>query len=89
MHRNGSNVVNGRYFVDKDPHKTLAHYSSFRKVDTAGLRAQYDAATKMTRGGSDEGIAAGAVPGRGAAALRHGRERRQRQRDRSVAIASS
>ena len=41
VHRRGSNVVNGEYYVDHDPHKTLAHYSAFRRVDTAGLRRLY------------------------------------------------
>ena len=41
VHREGSNVVNGRYYVDYDPKNTIAHYSSFRRVDVAGLRKQY------------------------------------------------
>jgi PelA/Pel-15E family pectate lyase len=48
VHRSGSNVVNGRYYVDKDPKKTIGHYSAFRRVDTAALRAQYEAAAKMS-----------------------------------------
>ena len=40
VHREGSNVVNGRYFVDYDPANTLGHYSAFREVDVAGLRRQ-------------------------------------------------
>jgi PelA/Pel-15E family pectate lyase len=48
VHRTGSNVVNGRYYVDKDPRKTIGHYSAFRRVDTADLRAQYEAAVKMS-----------------------------------------
>ena len=48
VHRTGSNVVNGRYFVDYDPHKTLGHYSAFRKLDVPGLRKQYQAARAMT-----------------------------------------
>jgi len=44
VHREGSNVVNGRYYVDDNPAKTLAHYSSFRRIDIAGLRKQYAAA---------------------------------------------
>ncbi len=48
VHRTGSNVTNGRYYVDKDPKKTLAHYSSFRRVDTAALRGSIEAATKMS-----------------------------------------
>ena len=38
VHREGSNVVNGRYYVDYSPSRTLAHYSSFRRIDVAGLR---------------------------------------------------
>jgi PelA/Pel-15E family pectate lyase len=41
VHREGSNVVNGRYFVDDSPKNTLAHYSAFRRVDVAGLRTRY------------------------------------------------
>jgi PelA/Pel-15E family pectate lyase len=44
VHREGSNVVNGRYFVDKNPKGTIVHYSSFRNIDIAALRRQYDAA---------------------------------------------
>lgn len=44
VHRSGSNVVNGRYFADYDPAKPLGHYSAFRAVDTAGLRARLAAA---------------------------------------------
>ena len=36
VHREGSNVFNGRYFVDKNPKGTIQHYSSFRRVDVAG-----------------------------------------------------
>jgi PelA/Pel-15E family pectate lyase len=45
VHRRGSNVVNGRYFVDHDPANTIGHYSSFRAIDLAGLRRDYDALT--------------------------------------------
>ncbi len=40
VHRRGSNVVNGEYYVDRNPEKTLGHYSSFRHVDVARLRAR-------------------------------------------------
>jgi hypothetical protein len=49
VHRTGSNVANGRYYVDHDPKKTLAHYSAFRRIDVAGLRKQYSAARAMSR----------------------------------------
>jgi PelA/Pel-15E family pectate lyase len=43
VHRTGSNVVNGRYYVDEDPRNTVIHYGSFRKLDTAPLRTRYAA----------------------------------------------
>lgn len=42
VHRRGSNVVNGEYYVDKDPANTIVHYNSFRKLDVPALRAQYE-----------------------------------------------
>jgi PelA/Pel-15E family pectate lyase len=47
VHREGSNVVNGRYYVDHDPANTLGHYSSFRRIDVAGLRRLYDEARRI------------------------------------------
>ena len=44
VHREGSNVFNGRYFVDKSPTGTIVHYSAFRNIDVAGLRKQYESA---------------------------------------------
>ncbi|MGH9386253.1 MAG: hypothetical protein ACRD2N_18410, partial [Vicinamibacterales bacterium] len=44
VHRTGSNVVNGRYFVDSNPTGTIAHYSSFRRIDVAGLRKMHEEA---------------------------------------------
>ena len=41
VHREGSNVVNGRYFANYDSANTLAHYSAFRAVDVADLRKRY------------------------------------------------
>jgi len=42
VHRRGSNVVNGEYYVDYSPENTLAHYSAYRRVDVAALRRQYE-----------------------------------------------
>jgi PelA/Pel-15E family pectate lyase len=47
VHREGSNVVNGRYVVNDDPRHTIGHYSSFRRVDVDGLRAKYEAARAL------------------------------------------
>ena len=44
VHREGSNAVNGRYFVDYNPKNTIGHYSAFRRVDLPGLRKQYEEA---------------------------------------------
>jgi len=41
VHREGSNVVSGRYYFDHDSKNTLAHYSGFRRIDVAALRKQY------------------------------------------------
>jgi len=62
VHREGSNVFNGRYFVDYSPKSTLAHYSAFRRVDVAGLRKQYaDAkATPPAEATKDSPLVAGA-----------------------------
>lgn len=38
VHRRGSNVVNGEYYVDESPERTLGHYSGFRTVNVAALR---------------------------------------------------
>ena len=43
VHRRGSNVVNGAYYVDHDPAATIGHYSSTRAIDVAKLRREYAA----------------------------------------------
>jgi hypothetical protein len=66
VHREGSNVVNGRYYADGNPKNTLAHYSGFRRVDVAGLRKQYAEAAAMPPAeaikGSPLAPGAGVVP---------------------------
>jgi PelA/Pel-15E family pectate lyase len=42
VHRRGSNVVNGEYYVDYSPERTLGHYNAFRRIDVAGLRRRYE-----------------------------------------------
>ncbi len=42
VHRRGSNVVNGEYYTDSNPQNTLGHYSSFRHLDVAKLRREYE-----------------------------------------------
>lgn len=66
VHRQGSNVVNGKYYVDHDPARTLGHYSAFRRVDVPGLRRRYEAQRAMSpavvTAGSPLRAAAGATP---------------------------
>ena len=55
LHRSGSNVVNGRYYVDHAPGNPLGHYSSLRRLDVEGLRARWEklrglASAEVTRG---------------------------------------
>lgn len=42
VHRRGSNVVNGEYYVDHDPSHTIGHYNPRRSVDVAKLRREYE-----------------------------------------------
>ena len=66
VHRRGSNVVNGEYYVDGDPRNTIGHYSSFRQVDVARLREEYAAARALPSAEATKGSpllpGAGAVP---------------------------
>ncbi len=41
VHRKGSNVVNGTYFIDQDISNTIAHYSSGAFIDPEALRQRY------------------------------------------------
>jgi hypothetical protein len=63
VHRRGSNVVNGRYYVDHSPDRTPGHYSAFRRVDVAGLRTQYNALRAMSRAEATAGSPLLADPG--------------------------
>ena len=47
VHRRGSNIANGEYYVDYDPKRAIGHYSSTRRIDTAALRRKYEEARKM------------------------------------------
>jgi hypothetical protein len=48
VHRYGSNIHNGAYYVDYDWHDTPSHYSAGRNIDTAALRKTYDELAAMT-----------------------------------------
>ena len=66
VHRRGSNVINGRYYVDYDPANTIGHYSAFRRVDVARLRKLYEEAKAMSPAEAGKGspllAGAGAIP---------------------------
>ena len=49
VHREGSNVYNGRYFYDGNPEGTLAHYGSFTSVNPKALREAYEAVKKIPK----------------------------------------
>jgi PelA/Pel-15E family pectate lyase len=40
VHRRGSNIVNGAYYVDYSPAATLGHYSAYRSIDIPALRRE-------------------------------------------------
>jgi hypothetical protein len=67
VHREGSNVVNGRYYWDHDPKDTLGHYSSFRNVNIPALRKLYADAKAMSPEQATKGSPL--APGRGVAPL--------------------
>ena len=48
VHRRGSNVENGDYYVDYDSRNTLGHYGSMRRLNTAALRARYEQLRAMS-----------------------------------------
>jgi hypothetical protein len=48
IHRKGSNSTNGQYYADANPNDVIGHYGSFRNLDTAALRADYEAAAALS-----------------------------------------
>jgi PelA/Pel-15E family pectate lyase len=42
VHRTGSNVFNGHYYVDSNHTDIIKHYGSFRRLDVPDLRARYE-----------------------------------------------
>ncbi len=49
VHREGTNVYNGRYFYDNNPEGTLAHYGSFTTANPKALREAYEAVKKIPK----------------------------------------
>ena len=48
VHRYGSNIWNGAYYVDYDHRATPSHYSAGRNINIAGLQATYDQLSSMS-----------------------------------------
>ena len=48
IHRRGSNITNGHYYADTNPTNLIVHYGSFRNLDTAAIRAEYEAAVALS-----------------------------------------
>jgi len=48
VHRTGSNVVNGHYYVDYNPEATPGHYSAWRAIDLDKLRHDYEALAALS-----------------------------------------
>ena len=48
IHRRGSNITNGHYYADTNPTNLIIHYGSFRNLDTAAIRAEYEAAAALS-----------------------------------------
>ena len=49
VHRRGSNVVNGAYYWDHSSEKPITHYSQWRNLDVAALRARYEGLVNLDR----------------------------------------
>lgn len=49
VHREGTNVYNGRYFYDQEPEGTLAHYGSFTSVNTKAIREAFEAVKQIPK----------------------------------------
>lgn len=49
VHRRGSNVVNGAYYVDYSPEAVLGHYSAYRAIDIPAMRRELAALRRQPR----------------------------------------
>ena len=63
IHRRGSNATNGQYYADDNPDNLIVHYGSFRNVDTAALRREYEALAAMPAEEATRGSPLKARPG--------------------------
>ncbi|WP_374322282.1 pectate lyase [Brevundimonas sp.] len=63
IHRRGSNIANGQYYADDNPTNLIVHYGSFRNVDTAALRREYEQLAVMPVSEATHGSPLKARPG--------------------------
>ena len=49
VHRKGGNIYDGKYYIDQNIEKTIAHYSSATFVNPVKLRQDYEAVKKIDR----------------------------------------
>ncbi|MBN1379843.1 MAG: pectate lyase [Gammaproteobacteria bacterium] len=42
LHRKGSNVANGKYYIDYNPEKTIIHYGSTRQLNVDAIRKYFE-----------------------------------------------
>ncbi|WP_426039807.1 pectate lyase [Brevundimonas sp. DC300-4] len=63
VHRRGSNVANGEYYVNEDPRDIVVHTGGLRSIDVAGLRARYAELAAKTSAQASAGSALLAEPG--------------------------
>ena len=49
VHREGTNVYNGRYVVNDNPEGTIAHYNSFAVINPSQLRKYYEMTLALPR----------------------------------------
>lgn len=69
VHRYGSNINNGAYYIDKDITNTLSHYSAGRAIDIAGLEKRYNELNGMSTGEIAQMAARSPLKGAGTRAL--------------------
>lgn len=67
VHRKGSNVVHGFYYVDYDPENLLSHYGGRTSIDVEALRREYQEARALSAEEATENspLLPGRFPGEG------------------------
>lgn len=55
VHREGSNIANGHYFINQDLNNTIAHYSSAARINTKSIRSMFEEVKKIPANKLTEG----------------------------------